>query len=147
MESFTKQSFLLHNKTGSRRTVQRSRRPHYSPMEPQSQYQRDPLFCFSAALFRGDWTAASNWPWNWMHAPKPSSWYSALEGRLITRQAFHRLAPPFITVSACKRCYFSTLGGASAARRAIMAAVAQSHDPAQRCEKIIAKHYSQRWSS
>lgn len=150
MESFTEQSFLfiaLIIKRWSRHTVQHRRRPLYSPMGSQSQYQRDPLFCFSAPLFRGDWTAVSNWPWNWMYAPKPSSWYSALEGRLITRQAFHLLAPPFISGSACKRYYFSTFDGALAARRAIMAAVAQSRDPAQRCEKIIAKHYSQRWSS
>lgn len=68
-------------------------------------------------------------------------------GGLITRRAFHRLAPPFISVPACERCYFSTFGGALAARGAIMAAVAQSHDQAPRCEKIIAKHYSQRRSS
>lgn len=32
----------------------------FSSMESQPQYQRDPLLCFSAALFRGDWTVASN---------------------------------------------------------------------------------------
>lgn len=139
--------YRLHNVTATRHAVQHSRCPLNSPMEPQSQYQRDPLFCFSAAPFRGDWTAASNWPWNWMDAPKCSSWYSALKGSLITGRAFHRLAPPFINVSACKRCYFSTFGGALAARGAIMAAVAQSRGAAPRCEKIIAKHYSQRRSS